>query len=359
MAGSVMVWLFSLVGLCCIALGLQDTAGPDHAPAEAAQQVTSAQATPDRSAWVGDAACASCHKAEAETYSHTSHHLTSLLADARSILGSFTGPSSTLVISNADEAAGTPHLFFQMDARPDGFYQTAVAELGDRKLTHSERFDIVIGSGTRGQTYLYWKDTQLFELPVSFWSDGHQWINSPGYRDGTANFSRHVDPRCMECHSTYLQALSNDPQTNLYNSASLMTGITCESCHGPGLAHVNKEKLSAKQRKPALDSNILNPAKFNRDRQVDQCALCHNGTEREELAPAFSYVPGQDLNRFLAPGAVDATDHPDVHGNQVGLLKKSPCYLGSPAMTCSTCHNEHAPERAAAEYSSRCLQCHR
>jgi len=27
-------------------------------------------------------------------------------------------------------------------------------------------------------------------------------------------------------------------------------------------------------------------------------------------------------------------------------------------MTCSTCHDVHAPERSAADYSSRCLSCH-
>jgi hypothetical protein len=27
-------------------------------------------------------------------------------------------------------------------------------------------------------------------------------------------------------------------------------------------------------------------------------------------------------------------------------------------MSCSTCHDPHAPERPAAEYSARCLECH-
>lgn len=48
-----------------------------------------------------------------------------------------------------------------------------------------------------------------------------------------------------------------------------------------------------------------------------------------------------------------------MHGNQVGLLKRSRCYLASPAMSCSTCHDVHAPERSAASYSPRCLSCHR
>ncbi len=78
----------------------------------------------------------------------------------------------------------------------------------------------------------------------------------------------------------------------------------------------------------------------------------------EEVQPAFSYVPGQPLEKYLKPIPVDTTQQPEVHGNQVGLLKRSRCYLASPTMSCSTCHDVHAPEQAAAAYSSRCLSCH-
>lgn len=315
-----------------------------------------AQTAPDRSAkFLGDAACVSCHRQLFETYSHTSHHLTSQHPDKTTILGSFASDRNSLMISSQQPAPDEPRLSFQMQETPDGFFQEAVAELDGRRLTHSARIDVVIGSGTRGQSYLSWRQNQLFELPVSYWSDGRQWINSPGYRDGTANFDRKVDPRCLECHTTYIRALSDDPQTNRYDPATLIVGISCESCHGPGSDHVAQQRMHTPA--SAID-RILNPAKFSRDRQIDQCALCHNGTARAELAPAFTYSPGDDLSRFLAPSALDAEEHPDVHGNQVGLLKRSQCFLSSPTMSCSTCHNVHAPEKAASDYSQRCLECH-
>jgi hypothetical protein len=262
------------------------------------------------------------------------------------------------MISNPGPTSSDPRLYFKMEAREDGFYQTAVAEQGERKLTRSERIAIVFGSGVRGQTYLYWHGTQLYELPVSYWTDGHQWINSPGYQDGTANFARRVDPRCMECHTTFIHALSPDPQMNLYDSASLVTGLSCETCHGPSAAHVAQEKGKRARRSATLALGTLNPANFDRERQVDLCALCHNGAQSSELHPAFSYRPGQPLDQYLAPNPPDAIEHLDVHGNQVGLLKKSRCYLSSSSMTCSTCHNVHAPEHQAADYSDRCLRCH-
>jgi hypothetical protein len=104
---------------------------------------------------------------------------------------------------------------------------------------------------------------------------------------------------------------------------------------------------------------IVNPAKLSHDRQLDLCALCHNGIAREPLAPAFSYVPGEPLNKYFRPLDTAAVEHPDVHGNQVGLLERSRCFRESPNMTCSTCHNVHAPEREPASYSATCLTCHR
>jgi hypothetical protein len=47
-----------------------------------------------------------------------------------------------------------------------------------------------------------------------------------------------------------------------------------------------------------------------------------------------------------------------VHGNQVALLERSLCYRSSSTMSCSTCHDVHAPEKSAASYSSVCLKCH-
>jgi hypothetical protein len=193
---------------------------------------------------------------------------------------------------------------------------------------------------------------------VSYWSDGSRWINSPGYKDGTMNFSRPVTPRCLECHATYIQALSLDPLTNQYDKGSLVPGIFCERCHGPGAAHIARHQAKMSAPVGSARDTILNPAKFSRDRQVDLCALCHNGLRSEELVPAFTYEPGKPLDNYLQPSEHELASHPDVHGNQVGLLERSRCYLSSPKMSCSTCHDVHQPERPAAAYSDRCLTCH-
>ena len=308
-----------------------------------------------RAEYAGDAACLACHKDQAGEYLRTAHHLTSQLPSRQSILGSFAKGEDTLTI--ADPVAGEPEpgLFFRMSVEDEGFFESAYTGFGSQLRRRKQRIDLVTGSGRRGQTYLYWEGDRLWELPVSYWTDGHRWINSPGYTDGTADFSRPVHPGCLECHATYLQPLSTNPATNRFDRGSLVTGVACESCHGPGGTHIALAR--SKQASKRTNEAILNPAKFSRDRQVDLCALCHNGIQREPLAPAFSYLPGKPLREFFKPMAETTVEHPDVHGDQVGLLQRSKCYSASPAMTCSTCHEVHAPEKAAL-YSEKCLSCH-
>jgi Cytochrome c554 and c-prime len=308
--------------------------------------------------YIGDTGCASCHQDKGATYMHTAHHLTSQLPSEGSILGSFSEGSNGLKIADPAPAIGDPGLYYTMETKDSGFYQTATTGFPGQMHTQSERIDIVVGSGVRGQSYLYWRGDELFELPVSYWSDGRQWINSPGFRNGPPNFDRVVTPRCLECHVTYIESRSDESMLNRYDKTSLVTGISCEICHGPGAEHVAVHRV--RRSDSAISSQtILNPATFSRDRQVDLCALCHSGAQFSKSSRAFYYVPGEPLEKYLGPNSVDLEISPDVHANQVGLLKRSRCYLSSPKMSCSTCHQVHAPERAAASYSARCLSCHR
>jgi tetratricopeptide (TPR) repeat protein len=308
--------------------------------------------------FAGDSVCLSCHQQVSISYLHTAHHLTSQLPGKDSILGSFIEGSNVLMIHQPTSIDTRPSLYFKMEEKGDGNYETAIMGVAPHVQTESERIDLVIGSGIRGQSYLYWQGNALYELPVSYWSAGRRWINSPGYADGTANFARAIHPRCLECHLAYIKPLATDPRINRYDRGSVATGISCETCHGPGMDHITVMRTASAASPRTLGSAIINPAMLSRDRQVDLCALCHNGTRSKEIAPAFSYRPGEPLHKYVIPDPADPAEHPDVHGDQVGLLKRSKCYLQSPNMTCSTCHDVHAPERTAASYSNKCLTCH-
>ncbi len=311
-----------------------------------------------RPGYAGDESCFACHSTQSATYLHTAHHKTSSVASRASVLGSFAPGFDQVTIVAPDTASADPALYFLMESKDGKLTESALTGFTPDLQRRTESIDLVTGSGKRGQTYLYWQGDRLFELPISYWTDGRQWVNSPGFLNGTADFSRPINPGCLECHATFIQPLSSDPATNRYDRATFVPGIACETCHGPGAAHAQLHDAALNRMKPMAEENIINPRKLTRDRQVELCAYCHNGIQREPLAPAFSYVPGKPLAAFFKPLDDAQAEHPDVHGHQVGLLERSKCFQSSATMSCSTCHNTHEPEQTAASYSARCLTCH-
>ena len=222
-------------------------------------------------------------------------------------------------------------------------------------ISISERFDFVIGSGRKGQTYLYWgKNDQLFQLPVSYWTEVASWVNSPGYGDRTLDFSRPVVARCLECHASSFEVVNDAGVLNRYRRTGYTLGVSCERCHGPGKQHAD---LNAPGAPKPTDQAIVNPAKLTRDRQLALCSLCHGGIGIAK-APVFSYTVGNSLEDFLKLETPKPNEPLDVHGNQVALLERSKCFKSS-EMTCSTCHNTHVRQREVGDFSAKCMACHK
>ena len=66
-----------------------------------------------------------------------------------------------------------------MNVNRNGYFQSAVEELAPSKtLARTERIDVVAGSARKGQSYLFWKGDELFQLPVTFWTETNSWVNS-------------------------------------------------------------------------------------------------------------------------------------------------------------------------------------
>jgi len=307
------------------------------------------QSPPGDESTAADEICAKCHREKVQTFAETRHRLTSQLAARFSIAGHFESGKNILQTLN-------PQLTFKMDAHGGRFYQTAILDKLGHRTERREQIDIVIGSGRKGQSYLYWKLDQLFELPVSYWTSLDSWVNSPGYIDGSADFERSITPRCLECHATYFRETAGSESTSHFDHLHFILGISCTRCHGTAEQHVRLR--SAEAGSSSLPVVLTAPVGLQRDRQIDVCAQCHAGAG-EGIKPAFSFVPGQRLTDYIEIRPPDPYARVDVHGNQVALLERSRCYQSSPEMTCATCHDVHAPEREAATYSSRCLACHK
>jgi hypothetical protein len=327
-----------------------------QAPPPPSTHSSSEKKPPARREYVGDAACRSCHQKEAKDYNDTAHHMATSLPSASTMKGSFAPDSNVMKTSNL-------FLHFEMTTGPGGYFQSAVEEPGEgKKIVRTERIDIVAGVPRKGQSYLFWKGDQLFQLPVTYWVETNSWVNSPSYPDGSPHFDKAIIPRCLECHASYFEWMP--PPINRYRKTSLVLGIGCEKCHGPGREHValHTTPQGAKPRPAAVPSAanseaIVNPAKLSRDRQIDVCGLCHSGNGTP-FAPSGSFLPGDALDDYIDIPYASPEDAVDVHGNQVQLLRRSRCFRSSGTLTCTTCHNVHTTQGDAASFSPRCQTCH-
>ncbi|MEO6528703.1 MAG: multiheme c-type cytochrome [Gemmatimonadaceae bacterium] len=296
---------------------------------------------------MGDSTCLSCHTDKA-SYEGTAHRLTTRHPSRATILGSFERGANLLKTPN-------PSLHFRMDRDSAGFLETAVYGKAPDTTSRTERIAYVAGSGRKGQSFLYWKGDQLFQLPVSYWTSLGTWINSPGpaYVDGAANFDRAVAPRCLECHATWMEPTPDVRFVNRFRAEGAILGITCERCHAAGKEHVENQRSVLNAVRPV---RIVNPARLSRARKIEACAQCHSGLG-QPIVPSFTYVAGQPLEKYLYLRPLPLDAQVDVHGNQVALLSRSKCFRAS-EMTCMTCHDVHRTQRNTAELSGRCLTCH-
>ncbi|HKH59569.1 MAG TPA: multiheme c-type cytochrome [Flavitalea sp.] len=305
-------------------------------------QVETHAATWDQ--FAGSEACSGCHTNIYESHLATAHYLTSAPASAKTILGSFDTGKNSFVFTDRVKVV--------MEKRDTGFYQVAYLNGVEKQ---SRRFDIVVGSGTKGQSYLNWMNTALFQMPITYFTSASQWSNSPGY-PGKAVFNRPITSRCLECHSTFVQKLSDEAkEPEDFDHNKIIYGVDCEKCHGPGAAHI---EFQTKNPKDSSARNIINPFKLSRQQNLDLCALCHGG-RLTKTRSSFSFQAGDRLRDYFVFDTVgrNAADI-DVHGNQYGLLAASKCFKAS-EMTCSSCHNPHQNEKAKlAVFSQRCSGCH-
>ena len=304
-----------------------------------------APAAAGKKLFAGSASCATCHAAISATHVNTAHFHTSEMAAATNIKGSFDSGKNTFSFSNGS--------LVKMEKRNGGFYQSAIYNGIEKK---SQRFDIIFGSGTKGQSYTAWVGNVLVQLPITYFTATDQWSNSPGYPN-EISLNRVVTSRCLECHTTYMEKTSAEAaEPERFNKASMVLGVDCEKCHGPAVDHVAFQTAHPEEKKASF---IINPASFTRAQSLDMCALCHGG-RLQKTSPSFSFAAGDKLSDYFAidTAGKDPNDI-DVHGNQYGLLAASKCFLKSNSLTCTTCHNPHENEKGkAASFSQKCISCH-
>ncbi|WP_188934846.1 multiheme c-type cytochrome [Puia dinghuensis] len=321
-----------IIAICSL-LSLENCFQGEKAPANAS----------DQKLFAGSQNCVRCHRDIYEQHLQSFHHLTSAPANRQTLKGDF---------DSANKFYFNDHLLVAAEKKQDSFYQTAYS-YGVPKL--SRPFNIVVGSGKRGQTSIYWFQNYLFQLPLTYFTETNEWTISPGY-SRKVDFNRSITSRCLECHSTYFQETTNkDSKADEFSKTNFILGVECEKCHGPGLEHI-----AFHEKNPGGKSGhaIFNPAKGSRRQSLDLCRLCHGGA-LSKSRPSFSFQPGDKLFDFFQQDTAKPVSEIDVHGNQYGMLAASKCFKNS-EMTCLSCHDGHKNESMqAAQFYVKCETCHK
>lgn len=307
-------------------------------------------------AYVGDAVCSNCHQQIAEKYAK--HPM---------------GRSMALMSHEAGHEKRGPennNPFEKFDSRFKVF-------LRDGKTFHrEERLDAkgnvatavegeiryVIGSGTRGKSYLVEHEGRLFQSPISWFSEKQIWDVSPSFSE-ERHFTRMVNARCLFCHANYADAVADS--VNQYREPVFRgLSIGCERCHGPGSLHVERHQTGAAT--SGLDDTIVNPKNLEPVLRESVCQQCHLQGEQRVLRRnrgVFDFRPGLPLYLFWAV-CVRQPDFLESYRSvgQVELMQQSRCYQKSSGkLGCISCHDPHerpAPETRIDFYRARCRQCH-
>jgi len=322
------------------------------------------------SGYVNPTTCAGCHQDIAKTYRLTGMGRSFYRPTAANTVEDYK-VHNTLYNRASDRS-------YTMLERDGKWYQQRyqIGFGGKRTNLVEKQVEYVIGSGNHSRTYLYRNsEGNLMEMPVSWYSErGGYWAMSPGYdRANQEDFRRTIVNECFSCHNSYPQSAQLLVQASHFKDPifgdRIPEGIDCQRCHGPGRAHVEAAG-SGKANLEKIRATIINPARLDRERQLETCMQCHLETTsrmpsklpRYDHAP-FSYRPGEPLGDYFgyfdqAPG----TGHDDKFeiAHAAYRLHMSACFRSS-QMTCTTCHNPHdipRGEAAATHYAAVCKTCH-
>jgi Flp pilus assembly protein TadD len=306
--------------------------------------------------YVGDAACARCHRKIAEAYN--SHSMGRSLAP---VGGSDAGPPTGAEAGLPFESQG---IWYTVERRGGRMFHKATRHGADGGVLAEIDVEVrfALGSGTHGINFLVERDGFLFQSPIAWFAQPARWGISPGYGDYTTHpdFERGIHADCLFCHTNQVRAVAGT--LNRYEPPIFQGyAIGCERCHGPGALHVNQGGSSAES-----GLNIVNPADLAPALRDSVCQQCHlQGSFRTTRAgrEAFDFRPGLPLQRFWAvfERNTGKEDRFEAVG-QVEQMESSRCFRESQGqLGCISCHDPHRlpdPKTKIAYYRDRCMECH-
>lgn len=275
-----------------------------------------------RDAFVGDEACVKCH------------------ADIVASQRSSSMAKTTARAVDSEHLAKHPLSYklgpYAYEANHSG--PTATYSVGDGAASFSVPLQWAFGI-RMGQSFLFEKNGGTFMAPLTYYPEAGRWdftVDQPHAVPESMDkaIGRHLTSSevqgCFNCHNT--ASFTNDR----FEPELSIPGVTCEACHGPAADHIAAVKAGLAEQGTTM---IMNPRHLNPVDSVDFCGACH----RTWWDVTLSGATGIKSLRF-----------PPYR------IENSRCWgKGDTRLTCTACHDPHAPlQREAAYYDSRCLSCH-
>ena len=314
--------------------------------------------------YVGDEKCAACHEEIARSYRQ--HPMGRSLLPIASIAARQRYDAS---LHNPFEALDT---LFQVVRQGERIVHRQIGR--DDKGQSIYELDMpvqyVLGSGTRGHSYLSERDGYLIQTPISWYSQKRIWDKSPGFavdkRPG-----RPVAAECLFCHAN--RTRPREGSVNHYETP-VFDGYTigCERCHGPGGRHIAEP--GHKDPATGADLTIVNPSFLEPKLRAAVCEQCHlKGADRvlPRGRDLYDFRPGLPLEAFWS---IFVSETEPEEGNRVAVghveqMYQSQCFLrsvekaekGQRKLGCTSCHDPHRHvegEPRVAYYRQKCLVCH-
>ena len=304
---------------------------------------------------VGSDRCLACHADVGRVYAH--HPM------GRSILPVADQPIGDLAErGHATFTALGSRFRIERDGSKLRYTETRTGTGGETLYEMTTLIGYVVGSGTKGHSFLSVRDGFVTQDAVSWFTQKHIWDESPGYSPDL-HAGRPIRAGCLYCHANEVVPVAgteNKFELPLFRNGS---AIGCERCHGPGSEHVRAREAGAPVGRP--DYTIVNPKPLDAPLREAVCQQCHLAGEARVPRAGLSasdFRPGLPLDAVLRVMVLDHHGADRKAVNHVEQMYLSKCYVGSGGqLGCTTCHDPHekAPVEIRTErYRAACLKCH-
>lgn len=379
------------------ALGLAGAAA--HAPDLPDSRVTGRPIRQTEDGFVSSDTCRACHPSQYASWRASYHRTMTQVATPESAIPDFAGVTVSGVHGRPMRLEQRGRELWAEFDDPDSRDQP------DGRPRIARRVSLITGSHHQ---QIFWYETGhdrlLGQLPGAYLVSEARWIprrmavlHPPS--QGPLSETGHWNSTCIACHATngkpqFDTPFGSQPLTaQAIQTTAAEFGIGCESCHGPGKAHVEANRGAMRRYRLHLsgapDPTIVQPLRLDPRKGSQVCGQCHAvwefadaAGERQANAHGLPFRPGDDLSatRFVAQPTVNANTPvmqtlladdarfirdafwPDgtvrVSGREYNGLLESPCYRDATSpertLSCFSCHTLHRADddpRPLAEWA--------